>query len=98
MTAATSPRSSATCTALMSFGGQITTWSSRAPGTPADIGPSYGGVTAATAPSCPPGEGPRDFPIFDPPGLAPATRTARGGAPVTHTGERTTSAPRLSPR
>src|SRR3989442_13747013 len=75
MTAATSPRSSAICTALMSFGGQMTTWSSMAPGTPADIGTSYGGVSPPTAAPWQPWEGALDFSDFRAPG--------GGGAPAT---------------
>ncbi len=40
ITAATSPRSSMVSTALMSFGGHTSSWSSTEVGTPADIGTS----------------------------------------------------------
>src|SRR5256884_9384255 len=91
MTAATSPRSKATSTALMSLGGQITTCSSVAPGTPADMGTSYGGVTAAAAPSCPPREWAASLTILDPPPHARSERLGGGGGLVTDPGERTHS-------
>src|SRR2546426_3806280 len=97
MTAATSPRSRAIWTALMSFDGQIATWSRIEPGTPADIGTSYGGLTPATAPSCQPWKWPVNFTIFDRPLYAPATRLARCGASVPDMGERTHPAHGVSP-
>src|SRR2546426_2291997 len=92
MTAATSPRSKATSTALMSLGGQITTCSSVAPGTPADMGTSYGGFTAAAAPACQPREGAASFPHLDPPLYARAVGIGRGVAPGTGKGKSTTPA------
>src|SRR2546427_4234596 len=97
MTAATSPRCSATSTDLMSFGGQMTTWSSVAPGMPADIGTSYGGVTAATAPACPPGKGAGDFRIFVRPGAGRAPRIAGGGGSLPHLLEGVRSPPGPQP-
>src|SRR2546428_13516387 len=97
MTAATSPRSSAFWTALMSFGGQIATWSRIEPGTPADIGTSYGGVTPAAAPSGPPGEGPRDLPLFGRPPEGPPRPTPGTVAPGADLVKPTRSADRFSP-
>src|SRR2546428_7318533 len=81
MTAATSPRCSATSTDLMSFGGQMTIWSSVAPGMPADIGTSYGGVTPAPPPPCQPWEGAREFRDFLPPGGGRPPPLPGGGGP-----------------
>src|SRR2546425_5205916 len=78
MTAATSPRSKATSTALMSLGGQITTCSSVAPGTPADMGTSYGGFPAAAGPAGPPRQWAASFPDLDRPVYARAVRQAKG--------------------
>src|SRR5438045_9323647 len=52
------------------------------PGMPADIGTSYGGFTAATAPSCHPWKWPVNFRIFVRPVYARATRIARCVASV----------------
>src|SRR2546428_12424659 len=93
MTAATSPRSKATSTALMSLGGQITTCSSVAPGTPADMGTSYGGVTAAAAPAGPPRKWAARFPNPGPPPYARAGRHGRGAGPGPGQGEGPPPAP-----
>src|SRR2546428_11315162 len=89
MTAATSPRSKATSTALMSLGGQITTCSSVAPGTPADMGTSYGGVTAAAAPAGPPRKWPAGVPDPGRPRAAAAGAARGGGGPGPGPGEGT---------
>src|SRR3989475_6638289 len=82
MTAATSPRSKATSTALMSLGGQITTCSSVAPGTPADMGTSYGGFTAAAGPAGPPWKVAAGVTILGPPLDARGERAAGMVGPV----------------
>ncbi len=64
MTAATSPRCKRPSTALMSLGGQSRSWSRICVGTPADIGTSKGGLTAATTPSAQPWKWPWSFTTF----------------------------------
>ena len=66
----------------MSLGGHRSAWSSTAVGTPADIGTSYGGFTAATTPSCQPWKCPWNFRIFGRPVKARAMRRARCVASV----------------